>query len=68
MLKAVSDTPTARFETAEEFALALERGASRPLGRRRATPLALRNPLLTWRLIAALSIVLNLLCLMLLMR
>ena len=68
LLKAVSNDPTQRFETAEEFLLALERGASRPLGRPQVTPLAMRNPVLTWRVIAGVSIVLNLLFLMLLMR
>ncbi len=68
LLKAVSKNPEHRFETAEEFLLALERGASRPVSRPRATPLALRNPVLTWRLIAGISIILNLVCLMLLMR
>lgn len=68
LLKAVSKNPSQRFETAEEFLLALERGASRPLGRPQVTPLAMRNPLLTWRIIAGVSIVLNLLFLMLLMR
>lgn len=68
LLKAVARDPARRFETAEEFLLALERGANRPLSRPPATPLALRNPLLTWRVIAALSLVLNLLLLMLLTR
>ena len=68
LLKAVSNDPTQRFETAEEFLLALERGASRPLGRPQVTPLEMRNPVLTWRVIAGVSIVLNLLFLMLLMR
>ncbi len=68
LLKAVAKDPARRFETAEEFLIALERGASRPLDRPRATPLALRNPALTWRVVAAVSIALNLLCLMLLMR
>jgi hypothetical protein len=43
-------------------------GATRPLGRPPATPLAMRNPLLTWRLVAALSLLFNLLLLMLLAR
>lgn len=68
LLKAVARLPARRFETADEFLLALERGANRPLGRPPATPLAMRNPLLTWRVIAALSLVLNLLLLMLLTR
>lgn len=68
LLKAVARLPARRFETADEFLLALERGANRPLGRPPATPLAMRNPLLTWRVIAALSLMLNLLLLMLLTR
>ncbi|MBL8372989.1 bifunctional protein-serine/threonine kinase/phosphatase [Accumulibacter sp.] len=68
LLKAVGRDPAQRFETAEEFLLALERGAHRPLSRPPATPLALRNPLLTWRVIAVGSLVLNLVLLMLLTR
>lgn len=68
LLKAVARDPAQRFETAEEFLLALERGASRPLNRPPVTPLAMRNPLLTWRIIAGLSLVTNLLLLMLLTR
>ena len=68
MLKAVSKDRSQRFETAEEFLLALERGAQRPVTRPRATPLAQRNPLLTWRLIAGISLLVNLICLMLLAR
>lgn len=68
LLKAVSKNPAHRFKTAEEFLIALERGAHEPLSRPQATPLALRNPVLTWRIIAAISVVLNLVFLMLLMR
>ena len=68
LLKAVARDPGQRFETPEEFLLALERGASRPLSRPPVTPLAMRNPLLTWRLIAALSLLFNLVLLMLLTR
>ena len=46
LLKAVAKDPAKRFETAEEFIVALERGAQRPLARPQATPLALRNPVL----------------------
>lgn len=45
-----------------------DRGATRPVSRPRTTPLARRNPLLTWRLIAGVSIAINLVCLMVLMR
>lgn len=68
LLKAVAREPGQRFETAEEFLRALEQGASRPVNRIPATPLALRNPLLTWRLLAAASALLNLVLLMLLLR
>lgn len=60
LLKAVAREAKDRFETAEEFLLALERGASRPLAAPARQPLARRNPLLWWRLIAALSLALNL--------
>ncbi len=68
LLKAVARDPAHRFETPEEFLLALERGATRPLARPPITPLAMRNPLLTWRMVAAFSLLLNLLLLMLLTR
>ncbi len=68
LLKAVAKEAAHRFETPEEFVLALERGATRPLSRPPTTPLAMRNPLLTWRVVAALSLLLNLLLLMLLTR
>lgn len=66
LLKAVARDPLERFETAEEFLLALERGASNPLPSRQPTPLAMRDPLSLWQAVAALSIVLNLLLLYLL--
>lgn len=68
LLKAVARDPAQRFETAEEFLLALERGASRPLAPPLRAPLMARNPLLAWRLIAAVSLALNLVLLMLLLR
>jgi serine/threonine protein phosphatase PrpC len=42
--KAVAREAAQRFETAEEFVLALERGASRPLNAPPATPLFKRDP------------------------
>ena len=39
-----------RFETAEEFLLALERGASRPLNAPQGTPLMQRDPSFVWKL------------------
>ncbi|HEY8608851.1 MAG TPA: bifunctional protein-serine/threonine kinase/phosphatase [Noviherbaspirillum sp.] len=67
VLKAVARDPVDRFETAEELLLALERGASNPPAARQAMPLAQRDPVATWRAVAAVSIVLNLLMLYLLM-
>jgi len=66
LLKAVAREAKDRFETAEEFLLALGRGASRPVAALPRQPLAQRNPLLTWKIIAAVSLVLNLLLLVVL--
>lgn len=63
LLKAVARNPAERFETAEEFLLALERGATRPVAAPTAMPLAQRNPALLWRTVAIASVVLNLLLL-----
>ncbi|MBL8435459.1 MAG: bifunctional protein-serine/threonine kinase/phosphatase [Zoogloea sp.] len=67
LLKAVAREPRARFETAEEFLLALERGAHRPLVVPRKSPLLERDPQLGLKLVAALSLVANLLMLWLLL-
>jgi serine/threonine protein phosphatase PrpC len=48
--KAVARDQRQRFETAEEFLLALERGASRPLNAPPGTPLLQRDPALRWKL------------------
>lgn len=66
LLKAVARNPADRFETAEEFLLALERGASRPLTAIAPKPLAERDPVSLWRAVAAIFIVANLLLLYLL--
>lgn len=66
LLKAVAREAEARFETAEEMLIALERGEASPLLRRRV-PLAERSPAGAWPLAAALSIALNLLLLYLLL-
>ncbi len=63
LLKAIARDPQARFETAEEFLLALERGAARPLPAPNSTPLLKRDPATLWRAIAISAIVLNLLLL-----
>lgn len=68
LLKACGTDPASRFETAEEFALALERGAHRPLASPRRVPLAARRPLLTLKIVAAASLLLNLLLAYLLSR
>ncbi len=68
LLKACARDPKERFETAEEFLLALERGASRPLATRRHVPLVERNPRLALKLVAGASLLLNLVLLFLLSR
>jgi len=60
LLKAVARQAEDRFETAEEFLLALERGASRPLAPPARQALAARHPLLVWKVVAGLSLALNL--------
>ena len=63
LLKAIARDPQDRFETAEEFLLALERGAARPLPAPNSTPLLKRDPATLWRAIAISAIVMNLLLL-----
>ncbi|MBC5767182.1 bifunctional protein-serine/threonine kinase/phosphatase [Ramlibacter albus] len=60
-LKAVSRDKKQRFETAEEFLLALERGASRPLTAPPPTPLVRRDPTALWKIALAVSVLLNVL-------
>jgi protein phosphatase len=67
LLKAVARDPKARFETAEEFLLALERGAHRPLVVPRKSPLLERDPQLGLKILTAVSLVANLLMLWLLL-
>ena len=59
--KAVARDQRQRFETAEEFLLALERGASRPLNAPQGTPLLQRDPTSVWKLALTVSGLLNLL-------
>jgi hypothetical protein len=59
LLKAVALDPRLRFETAEEFALALERGASRLVDAPPPTPLLRRDPATLLRAGLAASLVLN---------
>jgi len=57
--KAVARDPRQRFETAEELLLALERGASRPVGPPGATPLIRRDPAALVKIGLAVSLLLN---------
>jgi serine/threonine protein phosphatase PrpC len=61
LLKSVARNAKDRFETAEEFLLALERGAARPLSAPRTTPLLGRDQSLGLKIALALSVFLNLL-------
>ncbi len=61
VLKAVARDQKLRFETAEEFLLALERGASRPLDAPRPTPLMQRTTSGLWKISLAVSMLFNLL-------
>lgn len=63
VLKAVARDKKLRFETAEEWRLALERGEHRPVRPLPHTPLAAREPLWLWRSLAIASVVVNLLLL-----
>jgi serine/threonine protein kinase len=68
LLKAVAREARDRFETAEEFVLALERGSHRPIAAPSRQPLIERNPLRFWKILAALSLAVNLILLLILMR
>ena len=59
--KAIARDPRARFETAEELLLALERGASRPVNAPAATPLIRRDPLALYQLALGVSVLFNVL-------
>ncbi|MGH8751916.1 MAG: protein kinase domain-containing protein [Burkholderiales bacterium] len=67
LLKAVAHDPANRFETAEEFLLALQKGDAVPLVHVPHTPLAARDPRFLWRSIALVAMVLNLLLIYLLL-
>ncbi len=67
LLKACARDAKDRFETAEEFLLALERGEMHGLVVRRQSPLMQRNPLGVWRTVALCSLLLNLFLLYLLL-
>ncbi|MBU1366030.1 MAG: bifunctional protein-serine/threonine kinase/phosphatase [Gammaproteobacteria bacterium] len=68
LLKAVAREAKDRFETAEEFVLALERGATRPIVAPGRQALIERNPLRFWKLVAAVSLTVNLILWLILMR
>ena len=59
VLKAVARDKRQRFETAEEFLLAVERGASRPLSAPPPTPLIQRDPAALWRIAFGISALFN---------
>ena len=61
ILKAVARDKRLRFETAEEWRLALERGEHKPVLPLPRAPLAAREPLWLWRSLAIASVVVNLL-------
>ncbi|GLK91190.1 bifunctional protein-serine/threonine kinase/phosphatase [Pseudomonas turukhanskensis] len=59
--KALANDPTQRYETAEEWLLALQQGEHQPLARPR--PLLEREPLKVWRGLALVSLLINMLLL-----
>jgi serine/threonine protein phosphatase PrpC len=63
VLKAVARDQKQRFETAEEFLLALERGASRPIAAPLSTPLLQRDPAAVWKAALVTSLLFNFLLL-----
>jgi serine/threonine protein kinase len=63
VLKAVARDQRQRFETGEEFLLALERGASRPLTAPAPSPRLRRDPAAIWKLGLLLSVLFNFLLL-----
>ncbi|WP_373388067.1 protein kinase [Pseudomonas alcaligenes] len=67
LLRAVAASPEERFETAEEWLLALEQGERQTLGGR-PRPLLEREPLKVWRGVALASLLVNLVLLVSLLR
>jgi protein phosphatase len=67
LLKAVARDAKDRFETAEEFLLALEQGANKPLRMPRRMPLAQRDPQFGLKVLALGSLLLNVILLWLLL-
>ena len=71
IMRGLAVDPAQRFETAEEFLLAVEQGPLSAASPRQSTlrqPLATRNRLRTWQIIAAAAILLNFVLLFLLNR
>lgn len=66
LLKALTSDQKQRFETAEEFLIALERGESKPVLPPQHIPLLKRSPLRVWQSIAVIAIILNFLLIYLL--
>ncbi|MBV7544028.1 bifunctional protein-serine/threonine kinase/phosphatase [Acidovorax sp. sic0104] len=60
-VKAVARQRSQRFETAEELLLALERGASRPLGAAGPQPLMQRDAMALWKIALVVSVLVNVL-------
>jgi len=67
LLQAVAADPTQRFETAEQWLLLLERGDRQELVER-PRPLLEREPLKVWRTLGLLSLLLNLVLLLVLLK
>ncbi|WP_277374557.1 bifunctional protein-serine/threonine kinase/phosphatase [Pseudomonas sp. AA-38] len=67
LARAVDASPEQRFETAEEWLLALDMGERRSLDKR-PRPLLEREPLRVWRTVALLSLLINLLLAVLLLK
>lgn len=65
MLKAVARDPKQRFTTAEEFVLAIERGAARPLQPPTSSALMIRDRLIGWQIAPGVSAFVNFLLVML---
>ena len=64
LLKSVARDAKDRFETAEEFLLALEQGANKPLRTPRKMPLAQRHRQFGLKIVLAISLLLNVLLLL----
>jgi serine/threonine protein kinase len=67
LARAVSADPQQRYETAEEWLLSLEQGERQALSSR-PRPLLEREPLLVWRTVALVALLLNLFLLVLLIK